>query len=112
MERRSLRDQVDGAVFNLTGARIRAGSEHTFRGERRPLEIQLEHTRMSPLSSAILFLAFTVTSAAGAAESSREINTSPSADSNNVTCTPKDITRVSTKVYSAFIVEACTGALP
>merc|ERR1719247_1524839 len=54
--------EVEGAMYNLTGVRIRAGSEHTFRGERRALEVQLEHKLSDPRSSALLFLAFTVTS--------------------------------------------------
>merc|ERR1719379_3143649 len=40
-----------------------AGAEHTFRGERRPVEIQLEHPSADPLRSGTLFVSLTFTSA-------------------------------------------------
>merc|ERR1719379_1629629 len=40
-----------------------AGAEHTFRGERRPVEIQLEHASADPLRSGTLFVSLTFTSA-------------------------------------------------
>merc|ERR1719379_1324707 len=40
-----------------------AGAEHTFRGERRPVEIQLEHNSADALRSGTLFVSLTFTSA-------------------------------------------------
>merc|ERR1719238_335197 len=56
--------EVDGWAFDLKSARVHAGAEHTFRGERRPVEIQLEHTSADALRSGTLFVGLTFTSPA------------------------------------------------
>jgi carbonic anhydrase/outer membrane biosynthesis protein TonB len=55
--------EVDGWAFSLKSARVHAAAEHTFRGERRPVEIQLEHPSADPLRSGTLFVSLTFTSA-------------------------------------------------
>jgi carbonic anhydrase/outer membrane biosynthesis protein TonB len=54
--------EVDGWAFSLKSARVHAGAEHTFRGERRAAEIQFEHASADPLRYGTLFLSLTFTS--------------------------------------------------